>query len=478
MTSPDAVRLPIDAFPITLVVNPGQPDRDENMQPIGLVDLNAVFLEVRRLLREKPVALLDSMSPFYGPEGPWRFSAIRKQDDPIPQEGFVRNSLTFGPEGAPYFAGAEGEVVRFVAVDRPMTQHFLMAAVEQWLNDILPSTADFAVYEQAKADALRACQDDATARRGEELENLEAVLSHARHVLESALSTANIDVHSVTGRIKSDKSIREKIGRHEEFYAFENLGDVVGLRVVCVVLADLELVAEVIRETFDVLSVENKVAGSAVDSFGYMSVHHNVRVPWDDETPEALRGRSLEIQVRTILMDAWANVSHVLDYNTERRIPGRLRRDFHALSGSLYTADLQFETLFREVQDAEEKARALVSADAFLDVDTLGPYLAKKFEDRRPCRPDELPQLTELLFHAGCETVGDVEALLERTARAVGYFEREFPPPNTHEYGESVEPGRYSAAGVVRASVELVRPRPVRMAVSASMPFRHLVDPP
>ena len=45
-----------------------------------------------------------------------------------------------------------------------------------------------------------------------------------------------------------------------------------------------------------------------------------------------------EIQVRTIAMDAWANVSHHLDYKSDKDVPAELRKDFYALSGLFYLA--------------------------------------------------------------------------------------------------------------------------------------------
>ncbi len=52
---------------------------------------------------------------------------------------------------------------------------------------------------------------------------------------------------------------------------------------------------------------------------------------------DTIVGMPFEIQVRTILMDAWANVSHYLAYKSDIDVPINLQRDFYALGG-LFTS--------------------------------------------------------------------------------------------------------------------------------------------
>ncbi|MBI4489516.1 MAG: hypothetical protein HY694_10565 [Deltaproteobacteria bacterium] len=58
-----------------------------------------------------------------------------------------------------------------------------------------------------------------------------------------------------------------------------------------------------------------------------------------------------EIQIRTIAQDAWASISHYLDYKKESDIPAQLRRDFYALSGLFYVADRHFAMLKKELTE-------------------------------------------------------------------------------------------------------------------------------
>ena len=96
-------------------------------------------------------------------------------------------------------------------------------------------------------------------------------------------------------------------------------------------LSDLPRLDKLIRDCFNVVSYENKVTDSDPSSFGYMSVHY-VTTPDDSHSGpryDELKGIPIEIQIRTVVMDAWANVSHHLDYKGESSIPKDLRKDFY-----------------------------------------------------------------------------------------------------------------------------------------------------
>src|ERR1035437_1295490 len=102
---------------------------------------------------------------------------------------------------------------------------------------------------------------------------------------------------------------------------------------------------------------------------------------------DPIAGATFEIQVRTIAMDAWANVSHYLAYKTEKDIPRDLKRDFYALSGLFYVADTHFEMFFktREAsrdQMAQEFESKTGDFKQDINLDTLASYLRAKYPDR------------------------------------------------------------------------------------------------
>lgn len=169
-------------------------------------------------------------------------------------------------------------------------------------------------------------------------------------------------------RIKSFKSyyrkvLRQKAGEAETSKSLVTLTDMMGIRVICAFLEDIQLAVEQIKQQFDVKEVEYKGAEQNFREFGYESIHVLVAIP-DDCRPER-NDLSLpdnlvcEIQVRTILQDAWAEVEHELIYKTEfTPFDMPLRRKLASMNASLSLADI----IFQEIRDYQNKLQGEVSA--------------------------------------------------------------------------------------------------------------------
>lgn len=166
--------------------------------------------------------------------------------------------------------------------------------------------------------------------------------------LTRRMGEAGIKWHTISARPKALESFLEKVERKEYADPFVETEDLVSVRVVCLFMSDLDRTGEVIASMFDVLDKEDKITEGDASAFGYMSHHYICTLPdrYAGERYDALKGLKFEIQVRTILMDAWANMSHHLSYKNEESIPKDLIKDFHALSALLYVGDRQFESLF------------------------------------------------------------------------------------------------------------------------------------
>jgi putative GTP pyrophosphokinase len=167
----------------------------------------------------------------------------------------------------------------------------------------------------------------------------------ATFVLAAKLDQDSIKRHSITSRVKTLPSLLDKAERQQLDDPLAEMNDIVGLRVVCLFLSDIDRVGQSIRECFDVITEDNKIEGQPSSSFGYMSVHFVARMKQEYKGPryDLVSGVPFEIQVRTIAMDAWAAASHYLDYKTDIDVPKELRKDFYALSGLFYVADRHFE---------------------------------------------------------------------------------------------------------------------------------------
>jgi putative GTP pyrophosphokinase len=312
-------------------------------------------------------------------------------------------------------------------------------------------------------------------RRKRDFSSLE---EEARFILQAAIKKNKIKTHSMPSRVKDLSSFLEKAKRKESVRPFDEIRDIVGLRVVCLFLSDIPLIAQVIRESFTVLSEDDKIEGPELSSFGYMSLHFIAEMRKEYKGPryDSLTGIPLEIQVRTILMDAWANVSHYLAYKTDIDVPTHLRRDFNALSGLFYVADSHFELFFKSSKASGEKMIQLASSsrpaisEQEINLDSMTAYLRARLPDRKQSNTEDVSQLVKELSEAGYRTIGQVDDILNRAAPALPAFESDSYP------GAS---GRFRDVGVVRVSIGMVDP--TFKAYSSGSPrekYEKLVLPP
>jgi ppGpp synthetase/RelA/SpoT-type nucleotidyltranferase len=288
----------------------------------------------------------------------------------------------------------------------------------------------------------------------ERLHRLESLESEAGFAVRHALAATPIKLHSITSRVKTFESFARKVDSKNLEAPFEEIRDLVGLRIVCLFLSDIQPIGKVVRQVFDIKNEDNKIEGGQVSSFGYMSVHFDCEMKSSYSGPryDTVRGLPLEIQVRTLAMDAWANVSHHLSYRSDVDVPEDLRRDFYALSGLFYVADKHFEVFYRASYESRRETVAAFESESLeqlstelLNVDTLAGYLRAKFADRNRTDPSAISELLNDLLGWGARTIGDVDRVLEATNRAFTEYEKDHPPQSR----------RFSDVGVVRISFHL-----------------------
>ncbi|MBR6154296.1 MAG: (p)ppGpp synthetase [Treponema sp.] len=162
-------------------------------------------------------------------------------------------------------------------------------------------------------------------------------------------------------RIKSFSSYYKKILRQKPKEAAESktlvtLTDMMGIRVICAFLEDIDLVEKQLEEVYDVKEIERKGSQQSFREFGYESVHVLIAIPEDckpeDKSVFLPPDLVCEIQIRTILQDAWAEVEHELIYKSEfNPFDKPLRRKLASINASLTLAD----TIFQEIRDYQNR---------------------------------------------------------------------------------------------------------------------------
>ena len=132
--------------------------------------------------------------------------------------------------------------------------------------------------------------------------------------------------------------------------------DVLGLRIICPFLDDLKSVETLIKGKYNIVEIEHKGKQHSFKEFGYESIHFLIEVPADILShfyvEESL---TCEIQLSTILQDAWSEVEHELVYKASfSPFDEPLKRKLAALNATLTLSD----TLFQEIRDYQRQLQS------------------------------------------------------------------------------------------------------------------------
>ncbi|MCY4132816.1 MAG: hypothetical protein OXF39_09280 [Nitrospira sp.] len=162
--------------------------------------------------------------------------------------------------------------------------------------------------------------------------------------MQNRISQKKIPFDTVYGRVKEFYSFVGKSRKKSLQNPFQDMNDIVGIRIVCLFRDDIENIKNVVHETFEVISDDDKIDSKESDRFGYSGSHviARLRNELDSSLPQSLYKLRFEVQISTVAHHAWAAVSHHLFYKKPDEIPKDQERDFQALSALFYLADSHF----------------------------------------------------------------------------------------------------------------------------------------
>ncbi len=179
--------------------------------------------------------------------------------------------------------------------------------------------------------------------------------------VEKAVSSKGVS-SSVKFRVKSFSSYYKKLLRKmteaSEAHALPVVNDIMGIRIVCPFIEDLKQVRETLLDYCMLREEEQKGAEYSFKEFGYQSIHLLVELPDDLKNRFQMQENSAtgtmvcEVQIRTILQDAWSEVEHELVYKVDfTPYDEPLRRKLAALNANLSLSDI----IFQEIRDYQRR---------------------------------------------------------------------------------------------------------------------------
>jgi putative GTP pyrophosphokinase len=162
---------------------------------------------------------------------------------------------------------------------------------------------------------------------------------------------------SVKMRVKTFESLSEKRSylSNSSKESDPEIKDLLGLRIVVPFQEDVEQAVLLLHKHYNIGEIERKSEQLTYREFAYDSVHVELPVHEGLVLPPACRP-VIEVQVRTILQDAWAEVEHELIYKNHFRFPNSetTRKKLAAVNASLSLADM----IFQEIRDSQKEMAA------------------------------------------------------------------------------------------------------------------------
>lgn len=203
--------------------------------------------------------------------------------------------------------------------------------------------------------------------------------------LRAKLSEQGIYVTSVEHRIKAEASLAGKLElKGAKYRSLEDITDILGMRVITFYTDDVDKVAAIVKQTFDIDWKESvdKRKLHQLNSFGYNSLHYICRLPKslvNDPTMPKLNEFRFEIQMRTALQHVWSTIEHDTGYKGVVKMPDEYRRQFGRLAGMLELIDDEFSRIRTQLTEYRRQMSSLVASGKLdevpLSTETFRSYL-------------------------------------------------------------------------------------------------------
>lgn len=271
----------------------------------------------------------------------------------------------------------------------------------------------------------------------------EAFTNKIESLIRELLKDASIDTHSVNSRLKNSTSLSDKLQRGVEKYdKLEDVTDLSGVRITCWLLEQIPQIEHVIKENFDINEVHsiNKREKMDADRFGYVSIHYIISLSDARKNLSEFRryaGLRCEVQIRTILQHAWAEIEHDLGYKSKIEIPKNIKRRFYRLAGLLELADDEFQGLSGDIDEYRNTVNERIERrdkDVLIDKISLVSYidnseLLRNLDDQiviffKPAKQLSAPSISlendlKILSFFDIGTIGQLDEILEKNSEQI-----------------------------------------------------------
>jgi putative GTP pyrophosphokinase len=245
------------------------------------------------------------------------------------------------------------------------------------------------------------------------------------NILADAIKSRGLRVNAIQYRPKELESFGQKsitpAEQNPTAPKYKNpladITDLAAVRVITFFPRTVDEVGQCVQAEFDIIErVDHTATAQREERLGYQSVHYLVRLGNNRNRLSEYRrfdGLVSEVQVRTVMQHAWAEIEHDIRYKSKSAIPLAISRRFMTLAGLLEIADREFQAIQEEDANLRAAAKTLIN-EGRLDEVEVTPDALHTYLDARLGTDDRISDYTyewmaKILRRIGFQTLGQVD---------------------------------------------------------------------
>ncbi|MBD5532770.1 MAG: hypothetical protein HDQ98_11350 [Lachnospiraceae bacterium] len=241
-------------------------------------------------------------------------------------------------------------------------------------------------------------------------------------IITKILKTKNIPYQSVCHRVKEKESYLNKSRNEKYTNPIEQITDMSGIRIISYTNQDVLSICKILRDEFciDKNNSENKADILETDKVGYLSIHYILQLSEKRlglSEYKVYENLKCEVQVRTLLQHAWAEIEHDRNYKFAGVLPNEIKRRFYLVAGVLELMDCEFDKLSKDIDEYVKNMKKAVSKGDYnlgIDSKSVEQYMLKRFDSEQnlqSCDDGTIisEKVVEELVKFGYKTIQEIE---------------------------------------------------------------------
>ena len=162
-------------------------------------------------------------------------------------------------------------------------------------------------------------------------------------------------IEYITSRIKSEKSMKDKLKRKNLdvtlYNALNKVYDAAGIRIICPYIDDVYKVADMLKRYSDLRVVKEKDYIKNPKENGYRSYHIIFELSLD--SAGTIKKVYVEVQIRTIAMDFWSSLEHEMKYKKNIKNPEIIAEELRECANQIATTDINLQSIRNMINEED-----------------------------------------------------------------------------------------------------------------------------